>query len=79
MCKTLVIATNIGGNIELIKDNETGFLVSSNSSNEFLEKIEYALSNQLESIINNAFTHAQQYDWNVIGKKYLSVYENLLK
>ena len=81
MCKTLVIATNIGGNIELINDNETGFLVTSNSSFEFLEKIEYVLSNQLksESITNNAFTYVQQYDWNVIGKKYLKVYENLLK
>ena len=81
MCKTLVLTTNIGGNIELIKDNETGLLVSSNLSNEFLEKIEYVLSNQskLESITNNAFTYVQQYDWSEIGKKYLKIYENLLK
>jgi len=81
MCKTLTITTNIGGNKELIKDNETGFLVSSNSSNTFLEKIEYVLSNQskAKSITNNAFRYVQQYDWNVIGKKYLKVYENLLK
>ena len=80
-CKTLVITTNIGGNKELIKNNETGFLVTIDSNNEFLEKIEYALSNQskLESITNNAFTNVQQFDWNVIGKKYLLAYENLLK
>jgi len=80
-CKTLTIATDIGGNKELIKNNKTGFLVTPNSSKEFLEKIDFILSDQskLETIIHNAFLNVQQFDWDVIGKKYLSVYENLLK
>jgi glycosyltransferase involved in cell wall biosynthesis len=79
-CKTLVIATNVGGNQELITDNETGFLVNSNSTSQIIEKINYVLSNPLKSevITNNAFTHVKQYDWNVIGKKYLNLYQKVL-
>jgi glycosyltransferase involved in cell wall biosynthesis len=79
-CKTLVIATNVGGNQELITDNETGFLVNSNSTSQIIEKINYVLSNplKLEVITNNAFTHVKQYDWNVIGKKYLNLYQKIL-
>jgi len=80
-CKTLVITTNVGGNKELIIDNQTGFLSPPNSSSQFLEKIEHVLSNKskLETMTNNAFVYVQQYDWDVIGKKYLELYEKLLK
>jgi len=79
-CKTLVIATNVGGNQELITDNETGFLVNFNSSSQIIEKINYVLSNplKLEVITNNAFTYVKQYDWNIIGKKYLNLYQKVL-
>ena len=77
--KTLVITTNVGGNKELIINNQTGYLLSLNSD-LFIEKINYILSHksQLEKIINNAFRFAQQYDWNEVGKKYLKLYEKLL-
>ena len=80
-CKTPIIATNAGGNKELIIDNQTGLLVDSNSSSQFLDKIEYVLSNEskLEIITNNAFTYVQQYDWKIIGKKYLELYHKLLE
>jgi len=79
-CKTLVIATSVGGNQELITDNETGFLVNSNSASQLIEKINYVISNplKLEVIANNAFTHVKQYDWNVVGKKYLNLYQKIL-
>ena len=77
-CKTLVIATNVGGDQELITDNETGFLVNSNS--QIIEKINYVLSDSLKSevLTNNAFTYVKQDDWNVIGKKYLNLYQKIL-
>ena len=79
-CKTLVIATNVGGNKELIVNNTTGFLINSNSTSQFMEKINFILSNKTkhEIIINNAFIHVQQYDWNVIGKIYVKLYEEIL-
>ncbi len=77
-CKIPVIATNVGGNKELIND-QTGLLAD--SSSQFLDKIQYVLSNksQFEAIINNAFTHVQQYDWKTVGKKYLELYHKLLE
>ena len=78
-CKTIVITTNVGGNKELIINEETGFLLSINSD-LFIEKINYIFTHQtkLEKIINNAFRFAEQYDWNEVGKKYLKLYEKLL-
>jgi glycosyltransferase involved in cell wall biosynthesis len=77
-CNIPIIATNVGGNKELIND-QTGLLAD--SSSEFLDKIQYVLSNKLkfETIVNNAFTHVQQYDWKIVGKKYLELYHKLLE
>ena len=77
-CKIPVIATNVGGNQELISE-QTGLLAD--SSSQFLDKIQYVLSNKLqfEAITNNAFTHVKQYDWKMVGKKYLELYHKLLE
>ena len=77
-CKIPVIATNVGGNQELINE-KTGFLAD--SSSQFLDKIQYVLSNksQFETIVNNAFTYVQQYDWKIVGQKYLKLYHKLLE
>ena len=79
-CKTPVIATNIGGNIELFENNKTGILIEPKNSEELLKKIIFLLNNpiKLEQISNSAFNTVQQYDWSNIGKKYLDLYEKLL-
>ena len=43
-----VIATNVGGIPELMKDGETGFLIEKNNSNELFEKLSMLL-NDLEN------------------------------
>jgi len=40
----LVIATNIGGAVETISDNQTGFHVKPNDPDDLAEKLEYCLS-----------------------------------
>ena len=40
-----VIATNVGGIPELMKDGETGFLIEKNNSNELFEKLSMLLDN----------------------------------
>lgn len=79
-CKTTVIATNIGGNIELFENNKTGILIEPENSEELLKEIISLLNDppKLEQISNFAFDHVQQYNWSNIGKKYLNLYEKLL-
>jgi len=80
-CKTLVIATNVGGNPELIKNDQTGILVEPNDSNEILNKI-YQIFDDEEKriqITNNAYDHVKKYDWEIIGNLYVQLYDYLLK
>ena len=73
------MATDVGGNRELIKNNKTGFLLSFNSDS-FMEKIDYIFNHKSEvkKIIDNAYIFSLQYDWSVIGKKYLDLYKKFL-
>jgi len=59
--KKIVIATNIGGIPEMIKDNHNGFLCGINSG-DLADKILYVYRNfnKLDSIKNNAFKSAEE-------------------
>lgn len=80
-CKTPVIATNLGGNVELFENNKTGILIEPENSEELLKKVISFLNDpsKLEQISKSAFNEVQKYTWSNIGKKYLALYEKLLK
>lgn len=46
LMKKPVLASNVGGVSELIKDGETGFLIELGNSNEWIEKIELIIKNK---------------------------------
>lgn len=78
--KTPIIATNIGGNKEILEHNKTGILVESDTR-KIVEAIDDLLSNKqkVESIREEAFKEVQKYDWSRVGNLYLNIYESLLQ
>ena len=79
-CKTPIITTAVGGNLELFEHQTNGLLVEHNDSDSFLEYIEMLFSDSLlaKNLSDNAFVTVQQYDWKIIGQKYLALYNSLL-
>jgi len=79
-CKIPIIATNVGGNQELIIHGKTGILIEPNTSKELLDSINQLYSDQTlkEKIIQDAFITVQNYDWQKIGQQYLNLYISLL-
>ena len=79
-CKTPVIATNIGGNKEVIEHNKTGILIEPDSYEKFFDATMEFLSNsqKSKSICEEAFKKVQHYDWSQVGTLYLKLYEELL-
>ena len=80
-CKTSVITTNVGGNKEIIENNQNGILIEPNNPQKLLEEILNLFSNPevKNKLIDSAYTNVQKYDWKNIGKLYLNLYNELLK
>jgi glycosyltransferase involved in cell wall biosynthesis len=80
-CKTPIIATNTGGNKELLENNKTGILVEPNAIENILEKTLDLISNKqkAQGLSEEAFKQVQQYDWSHVGNLYLNIYESLLQ
>ena len=82
LMKKPVIATNIGGIPEIMKDKETGFLVEKGNADEIIEKIKILLENRHLSkkmgeegrnfIIKN-------FSWDKITKDFIKIAEEYLK
>lgn len=81
LMKKPVIATSVGGIPELIKDQETGFLVSKDNPDDVIEKISLLLDNPNKrqemgkagrQYVEDNFT------WNEITKKFIQVMNDLI-
>jgi glycosyltransferase involved in cell wall biosynthesis len=79
-CKTVIIASNVGGNLELIKDQESGILVEPTNHKIFCEKIIELMSDKsLRSKLSTiSYENVKKHDWGNIGKQYLELYNSLL-
>ena len=77
-CSTCVIASNIGGNNEIIEHNKTGVLVKPNNHEELLEKISQLLvdNEQRLKIATAGFNSVEKYNWKRVGQLYLDVYKS---
>jgi glycosyltransferase involved in cell wall biosynthesis len=79
-CRIPIIASDVGGNKELIINNENGFLVNSESINEINEKIIELSKNKIlvKKFGQKSSELIKNFEWTNIGKKYLELYESLL-
>ena len=79
-CNTVVIASNVGGNTELIENNINGILIDSKEIDSFVEQITTLLNNVelRKSLENQALNTVKKYDWSHVGNLYLKIYESVL-
>ena len=79
-CKIPIIASNIGGNKELIINNENGFLVNPESIDQLNKKI--IILSENKTLVKNFGQRSSEliknFEWSSIGQKYLELYESLL-
>ena len=77
-----VIATNVGGIPELIKNNETGIIVPPEDPSKLAQAVNELLSDKekAEKLAANGNTFVKNnMTWDVILPKYIKFYEDLLK
>jgi len=70
-----IIATNVGGIKDLIKNNYNGLMIKEKSSNEIANAIKKLMLNKKLSrkLGDNARKTVLNYDWKIIGNKYYNV------
>ena len=79
-CQTPIIASDVGGNKELIEHDKTGILIDPNDSESLLKEILDLISNKekCNKLVENGKKFVEKFDWNHVGKLYLNIYESLL-
>ncbi len=72
-----VIASNVGGISESIRNNETGLLVSPDDAEATVRQLK-TLTQPLvrENIARNGIQHAAKYDWKLIANRYAEIYKS---
>ena len=77
--KVPVIATNVGGNPELVVHQETGILVPPEDPEKLMIEINNLLNNEeaRKNFVNNAFEFINKnFSWDVLLEKYTNLYES---
>ncbi len=80
--KTLVVASNVGGIPEIIKDGFNGFLFEKGSALQLALLLEKLITSQIdiEPILNNALkTISENYEWSKRGKEIFEEYKKVLE
>ena len=82
LMKKPVIATNVGGIPELMRDKETGFLVEKGNPNQLIEKISLLLNDEKKSELigekGREFI-TKTFSWDKIAKDFIKIIKQNLK
>ena len=76
LLKVPVVATNVGGIPELMKNNETGFLIEKSDHQTLIEKLELILNDsQKANSLGKAGRKfvSSNFDWKIIAKNFVSI------
>ncbi|KER06120.1 glycoprotein 3-alpha-L-fucosyltransferase [Marine Group I thaumarchaeote SCGC AAA799-E16] len=76
-----VIATNVGGIPELMKENETGFLVEKGNADQIIEKISMILENKVNSKDmgkKGKMFVTENFSWDKIAKDFIKICKEFL-
>lgn len=75
-----IIATQAGGNLEIVKEGRTGLSVPPRNSKEFTKKINYLMKNEntVKELSKNAKKRSTQFTWDVAAKKTEKFYKKIL-
>lgn len=76
-----VVATRVGGIPELMKDNETGFLVTKGNSDEIIERLSFLIENkEKRKIMGEAGRKfvEENFSWDKIAKEFVDIVKNTL-
>lgn len=80
-CETVVVASNIGGNCELVIPGKTGLLAQMKNPTDFAEKLLILLNNvqqrQIMAKQTRQFIIEQGFTWQDNAKRLLEIYRNL--
>jgi glycosyltransferase involved in cell wall biosynthesis len=83
LMKKPVVATNVGGIPELMKDNETGFLVEKGNSEKLIEKLSILIDDKQkrENMGNSGRKFVEEnFSWDKIAKEFLkNIEKNSIK
>jgi glycosyltransferase involved in cell wall biosynthesis len=76
-----IVATNVGGAPDIIKNNKNAFMIEQKSPKQIAEKVLTLLQNprKMRFLSREALKTGNNYDWSVIGKRYADVIERILK
>ena len=79
-CKTAIIASDVGGNSELIENNLNGIIIKPDNVDSFVEQIMNLFDNEKlrQLLVDNALKTVEKYNWNKVGSLYINVYESIL-
>jgi glycosyltransferase involved in cell wall biosynthesis len=76
LMKKPVVATNVGGIPELMKDNETGFLIEKGNADEWIKKLSILIEDKQkrEDMGNNGKKFVEEnFSWDKIAKEFLKI------
>ena len=82
LMKRAVIATNVGGNPDMMKDGVTGFLVEKGNHKQLIEKIKLLLTDKKlsEQMGNEGRKFIEEtYSWEVAAKKFIRILNSHVK